>query len=148
MLERVAERPRDRDVLLHVGQVLAWQRVVQELLEVVARDAERRAILVGSEPFERAAQIECDLPAQSGRVAIELGLFTVNGTPGRIPTLQLVRRRKPAHCGQRFSGSQSTFARVEHYVRAPRDVRPPRPADTSRRVLRTRPARGARRLQA
>ena len=85
VLERVAERPRDRDVLLRAGEVLAWQRVVQELLEVVARDAERRAVLVGPEPSERAAQIERGLAAQPGRVAVELGLVDRERHPRRIP---------------------------------------------------------------
>ena len=79
VLERVAERPGDRDVLVHTGEVLARQRVVQKLLEVMARDAERRGILVGSEPSQRATEIELDLAVQLGRVAPSLALSTANG---------------------------------------------------------------------
>ena len=62
------------EVLLHTGQVLARQRVMEELLEVVARDGEHRAVVVGSEPSERPAQIERDLAVEPGLVAVELGL--------------------------------------------------------------------------
>lgn len=60
---------------------------MKELLQIVARDADRRTVLVGAEPGER-------------RAAPELGLSMLNGTASGMPPALSIGTDEPARCVQ------------------------------------------------
>ena len=87
-------------VAQHAGQVLARQRVMQELLEVMARDGDHRSVLMGPEPSERAVQIHRHAAVQPGGVALELGLVQGERHPRRMPPASAGGGEETAPCGR------------------------------------------------